>query len=344
MSETQQAKTGDLRRIGGLAAATSLVIVFVLFMIAARSAVAQEGGAPAGASADAQYIVQAGDVLERIAAQFDVSVACIIETNGLEQYGNLLFVGDVLVISATCPPYQGSLPVENPRFGDLTAAGVEGESVYIVQVADTLDTIGQEFNVSVVALFVANGLDYGSLIYPGQQLVIPAAPPYGFYPGLGGLAAGITEGDIYVIQPQDALDLVAAYFDKDLRCVLEANGITDTVRIQPGLMVVLPAACPPYSGLSSVPLRPLRGVGLVGASALLLETGENANGAPVGGVIVIPEATEEPAAPETTEEAPIEVPAEATATPGFELSTPVPAQTTTPMIMRGPTITPTPSG
>ena len=48
-----------------------------------------------------------------------------------------------------------------------------GEKSYTVRRGDTLAKIASRNGVTLPALLCANGLNLGSTIYPGQQLVIP---------------------------------------------------------------------------------------------------------------------------------------------------------------------------
>ncbi len=314
------------------------LLIGLIIVLAVTVALAQEGGTTPAETrvGDVTYLVQVGDVLERIAASYDVSVACLTEINAIPVNGNLLFPGNELTISASCPPYQGELPVENPRVeGAARALTLEGD--YIVAVSDTLDTIAQAYNVSIISLFVVNGLDYGTPIFAGDTLILPTdGVPYGFYPGL---SVGNPDGvDFYVVQAFDVLDLIAAYFGVDLQCLADANGLSDPNVLFPGFVVGIPANCPPYSGLSSRPVNPLRGAG-IGASALMMDmsqiepptseiisvTATPAAARPAGGQIVT---------------ATSQVTFQATETGfGIIIETPVGAGGA---INRGPTVTPTP--
>ncbi len=210
---------------------------------------------------------------------------------------------------------------------------VQGSEQYTVVVGDTLDTIAQSFNVSIISLFEVNQMDYGTVIFPGDTILIPNdGTPYGYYPGL---SIGNPNGTaFYILQPLDVLDLVAAFFDIDLQCLAQTNGIEDPNDVEPGFIVGLPVDCPTYTGTSSMPLRPLRGAALTGASVRLIE--DEAAGA------VTPTATPTAfavlATPTVTAITPVIVPPTAT-TSGVIIETPVPGG-----IMRGPTVTPTPMG
>lgn len=212
---------------------------------------------------------------------------------------------------------------------DAGVPAVQSSEQYTVVVGDTLDTIAQSFNVSIISLFEVNQMDYGTVIFPGDTILIPSdGTPYGYYPGL---SIGNPNGTaFYILQPLDVLDLVAAFFDIDLQCLAQTNGIEDPNDVEPGFMVSLPVDCPTYTGTSSMPLRPLRGAALTGASVRLIE-GEVAPTA-------TPTAFAAAATPTATAITPVIVLPTAT-TPGVIIETPVPGG-----IMRGPTVTPTPMG
>lgn len=82
---------------------------------------ADQGGGQASASADS-YTVQYGDVLDLIAAQFNVGVACTAEASGIAD-PNKLRPGDVIVIDPTCAPYDGLFVPPPASADDADAAG-----------------------------------------------------------------------------------------------------------------------------------------------------------------------------------------------------------------------------
>jgi LysM repeat protein len=250
---------------------------FRLFLSLVASALLVIGGAFAVFAQDQTYTVEQGDTLDGIAAIFDVQVACLASGNNIGR-GDLLKPGQVLNISFDCPRYDGVDFVTNPRGddgqpapepgqggGDVAPADVTGSS-YIVERGDTLDTIGQELNVSSVAIQVANGLRPGDLLVIGQELIIPeGAPPYGQFPALtnpsnpsspdnelgqgGGGAATLAEGNVeYVVQPLDVLDLIGAEFDAAASCIAADNNLEAPFRIFPGQVLLISTACPRYDG------------------------------------------------------------------------------------------------
>ena len=250
---------------------------FVCIIAGAFSAFAQGGS----------YTVQPRDTLDQIAAFYDVQTACLAKSNNLAKPSELR-VGDVINIDLSCPRYDGWDFVTNPRddSGASTAntsdsgqgggaADTSGpqagpnDTTYTVARGDTLDTIGQEKNISIVSLRLANDLTPIDKIFPGDSLIIPAdAAPYGQFPAIanpgalpanqelgqggGGVAVAGPGDQLYVIQPLDTLDKIGANFDTQVACIAQGNGLTKPSLILPGQTVVIQASCPRYDGYDTV--------------------------------------------------------------------------------------------
>lgn len=229
------------------------------------------------AAQDETYTVQTGDSLDKIGAIYDVQVACLAKANELS-LGALLSPGDVVTISYACPLYDGVDFVTNPREVNTSVTANLGQGggggaadvTYQVQRGDSLDSIGQALNVSVVALQVANKLTPGAVLQPGQALTIPAdAPVYGEFPALtapddptgdtnalgqgGGGATDLSGGDTtYVVQPNDTLDTIGALFDVQTACLANENDLADPAKIYPGQQLAVKESCPRYDGFDFV--------------------------------------------------------------------------------------------
>lgn len=214
---------------------------------------AQTSQQPEVVAADVIYIVVERDNLDRIGAFFDVRVGCIREMNNFRP-GHILQPGDEVLISASCPAYDGADVVINRR---ENAPGRDGsDGTYVVRPNDTLDQIGQRLNVSVQALKQANDIEFGRTLRAGQVIVIPDnAPPYGVFPPreTEGRTEAVPAGaQIHVVQPQETLDGIGALYDKDHYCIIEANQITNTRLVIPGTSLVIPADCGPYTGFDVI--------------------------------------------------------------------------------------------
>lgn len=209
-----------------------------------------------------EYVVQPGDTLDTIGQELDVSVIELLQVNNLRS-GRDLKAGFTLLIPRDAAPY-GQYPAlddeANAALRDRMSRGEVRGNTVVVQLGDTLDSIAQMNNVSVAALRTANDIDSALRLFPGRVLLIPeGAAVYGVTPSLDEPAGGrIADGDVYVLQPGDTLDHVAAGFNVDTLCLLERNEITAPQRVLAGQLVGIPADCPPYSGFDIVPdVRPL---------------------------------------------------------------------------------------
>lgn len=261
-----------MRRSSRFILLTASICVFAL----AFSAFAQD-------DQPSSYTVERGDILDSIAARFDVQTACLAAANDLGA-GNKIKPGQQLTIDYSCPRYDGLDFVTNPRedAGGGANSGNEelgqgggapepgtNDTTYTVERGDTLDTIGQELNISSVAIAVANDIGPRDILKIGQELIIPAdAPAYGQFPALtvpqnlnstdqelgqggGGVSAG--PGDtLYVVQPLDILDRIASANNVQALCLSDANSLTNPSRIFPGQTLVIPSSCPPYDGADIV--------------------------------------------------------------------------------------------
>lgn len=116
--------------------------------------------APAHSSCSVTHVVQAGENLFRISLKYNVSMAAIMQANGLIN-PNYVYVGQVLCI----PSGQVTPPPPPPPTGTR----------YCVQPGDTLGTIAARFGTTVYAIMQANGLSNPNYIYVGQWLNIPGA-------------------------------------------------------------------------------------------------------------------------------------------------------------------------
>ncbi len=231
------------------------------------------------------YTVQRGDTLDQIGAQFDVQTACLAKANDLGD-GSKIKPGQLLNIDLTCPRYDGLDFVLNPRedagssnaavapSSDLGQGGggpVAGpnDQTYTVARGDTLDTIGQKLNISVVSLQLTNDIGPRDKLSIGQTLIIPAeAPAYGVFPavsnplnptssntdlGQGGGGPEVGPNDqVYVIQQRDTLDTIGARFDTQTACIAQNNSIAAPNLVYPGQTIVISADCPRYDGFDIV--------------------------------------------------------------------------------------------
>ncbi|MGH9137344.1 MAG: LysM peptidoglycan-binding domain-containing protein [Acidimicrobiales bacterium] len=111
-----------------------------------------------GADSDV-YIVESGDTLSDIAAQFGVRLADLLEVNDLT-VTSLILPGQRLTIPGTA--------------GSASSPAVQGGESYTVRPGDSLSAIAGRYEVPLASLLQINGLTVDSLITPGMQLTLPA--------------------------------------------------------------------------------------------------------------------------------------------------------------------------
>jgi len=123
---------------------------------------------PPIAPALANYVVQTGDTLGLIAANFGTTVDEIMALNGLSD-PNYLFVGQELQIPgagvAQTQVVASAQPVSDTSGG--------GGQTHTVQSGDTLLAIAGQYGASVDAIISANGLSDPNILSVGQELHIP---------------------------------------------------------------------------------------------------------------------------------------------------------------------------
>jgi len=149
----------------------------------------------------AEYVVQKGDSLSRIASRNGTTVKALREANKLKS--DTILIGQKLVIPGTASepapaPVQVSraapAPVRAPAPAPVKMAPPpaaapqpepEPESImigdeafeYVVSEGDSLDSIARDFVVLKEDLMTANNLSSPDGIRPGQKLIIPIASP-----------------------------------------------------------------------------------------------------------------------------------------------------------------------
>lgn len=150
----------------------------------------------------ANYTVQSGDVLSRIAVRNGTTVSAIKKANGLTS--DNIYVGQKLLIPGVASPSSGtaassvassrsssslpsaSLETDLPTAAPAPAAAIAPEAEaditsgeqpldYTVLSGDTLDEIAKLFIVSKQDILELNGLSGDDALQPGQKILIP--PP-----------------------------------------------------------------------------------------------------------------------------------------------------------------------
>lgn len=143
---------------------STFAFVVVLALLTGQAALA----APPQQGGGIVHYVQAGENLDGIAAQYQVSAEAIMRQNGLVN-PDMIYAGQVLVIPGggygPSPMYPGS-------------GGYGCADYYTVQMGDTLSGIAWNFGISLEALQRQNNLYNANFVFIGQRLCIPAGGSY----------------------------------------------------------------------------------------------------------------------------------------------------------------------
>ena len=236
-----------------------LVLAVVGLGLLAGLAWAQEG--------TRTHVVQAGETLAGIAAQYGVTVEALVVANNLTDPDKIV-AGQELIIPAAAGSGGETLEaevqpdVQPTQTATPSTSGSSGRT-YVVQPRDTIDTIGQRLNVAPAALIAAN---FGpgenpNLIFAGRVLVIPAnAPPYPFPPGVTppAPAEGIGGGgrgpdETYTVQPGDYLERIAQELDVAIESIIYANNLRRPYVIMAGDVLIIPGDAPPFGVVPPAP-------------------------------------------------------------------------------------------
>lgn len=210
------------------------------------------------ASSPSTYTVKSGDTVSAIAARFGLSTASVLALNGLG-WSSLIFPGQVLTLTA------GAAPV-TPTPAPPAPPATEASTTYTIVAGDTISAIAARFGVTTQAVLSVNGLGWSSLIFPGQSITIPLAPPP---PSVAAPPAAAPEEPAadatpepapappppveyrYVITSGDTVSAIAARFGLSTQSVLTANGLGWSSLIFPGQSLIIPGVASTPAGSSS---------------------------------------------------------------------------------------------
>lgn len=154
----------DLSRLNGIVNPASL-------QVGQRLLIHPVSASPAGQA----HIVQPGETLSSIAAFYFTSVDELMRFNEIPDSGSV-YVGQMLVIAPDSILESAQTDAMVPEKVNEPPA-VSGETtsplIHTVQRGETLFRIAQSYNTTVNALMQANSINDPSVIYAGQQVLIP---------------------------------------------------------------------------------------------------------------------------------------------------------------------------
>lgn len=126
---------------------------------------------PTATGSSATHTVAAGDTVFSIAQRHGTSVDAVLAANGLTR-ASVIYPGQQLALAGPSTPPPAAVVV-TATAPDPVGAG--GQS-HAVAAGDTLFAIANRYGTTVAQLYALNGLASGAIIYPGQSLIVAAAP------------------------------------------------------------------------------------------------------------------------------------------------------------------------
>nr|WP_241981399.1 LysM peptidoglycan-binding domain-containing protein [Cryobacterium algoritolerans] len=194
-------------------------------------------GQVARASAEAaptRYTVVEGDTVSAVAGRFGLSTASVLALNGLG-WSAVIFPGQTLTLSGQAAPVAAA---PTPVAAEITR--------YTIVAGDTISGVAAAHGLSVGDILSANGLDRGSIIFPGQAIVLPGAAAPAVAPATRPAPAPIpapatAATGTHTINAGDTIGAIAAAAGVSVQAVLDANGLGWSSIIYPGQVLAVPS-------------------------------------------------------------------------------------------------------
>ncbi len=202
--------------------------------------------APPAPRTTVSYTVKAGDTLWDIAARTGTTADALIAANHLAKDA-VIVPGQVLLVPGARLP---RVPQRTPR------PPVAPVAVHVVKAGETVTSIAAKYRLAVAAVLKANKLDSGSIIRPGQKLLLPGVAPK------RPQRAPAPATHAYVVRRGDTLSGIALAARVPLTTVMALNRLSAADVIFPGQRLLLPGPAP------ATPARARTEAGAIGGQRL----------------------------------------------------------------------------
>lgn len=180
------------------------------------------------------YKVIKGDTLWGIARKHSLSLNELLSSNPNLTKNSRLKIGQEIMIGSGSEMTIKKTQGENVS----TAPIVAGSSVYTVKPGDSLTKIARMNSIALSTLMIANNLNGGSIIKPGQVLTIPPIDSQFNNDSVvnqSSLAGGVK----HKVSKGENLSRIAIRYGTTVKQIMDLNNITDAGKIRIGQILII---------------------------------------------------------------------------------------------------------
>lgn len=150
---------------------------------------------------------------------------------------------EIQVPTSTLPPGTATftqIPTETPTPSETPTPTASAPFLYMVESGDSLVTIAEKFDVDYLIIMVLNGLTDDTILYVGDELMIPN--PAMEFPAPTDIPPNLPRGRNieYFVMPGDSIKIIAEKFLSTIEAILEENDIENPNEIFPGQILLIP--------------------------------------------------------------------------------------------------------
>lgn len=180
------------------------------------------------------YKVIKGDTLWGIARKHSLSLNELLSSNPNLTKNSRLKIGQEIMIGS-----GSEMTIKKTQGEDVsTAPIVAGSSVYTVKPGDSLTKIARMNSIALSTLMIANNLNGGSIIKPGQVLTIPPIDSQFNNDSVvnqSSLAGGVK----HKVSKGENLSRIAIRYGTTVKQIMDLNNITDAGKIRIGQILII---------------------------------------------------------------------------------------------------------